>query len=609
MTLIPYLGVIALPGLLALAMVLPALRAMIWRITPFAPAPALALALLIQDLPVSAEGPWLIMGMTLGLDSTSRLFVIFTASLWIAAGAAARQWMKDDPRATGFGASFLMAMCGNLGLLMAQDALSFYAFFAVMSFASYGLVIHSRDARARFAAKLYIAFVVVGELALFAGLALAAAEAGSALLVDIRATALPDLAVALLIGGFGVKLGVMPLHFWLPAAHAAAPAPASAVLSGAMIKAGLFGMISALPLGIATYGDHGTVLMVAGMITMFGAVLLGAQRDNPKEVLAFSSVSQMGILALGLGAALHSPAAWPAVLPVLLFLATHHALAKAALFLGTGLWQVLTTPPGRMLCALVIAAPALVLAGLPFTSGAYGKEALKTAMGAASNIWLPWLLVALTWSGVATTLLLARFGVTLWTARPKPPPAATPEALAVPFLGLLAAALALPLMWPVLAADVAAPLAAAGAGALWPVALGVGGALAALVVAHAQAVGAEVFAAQLLAPGRALSRQIDRALAAKRRALARKARRLPAAIASRAQDWRLGQSAIAGLLVIVLGLALLAGQTSGGPDGTGADATDRPIPIPFALPDTGAGTASDTDAPPPAARPEPATAD
>ena len=550
MTLAAFLFVVGWPLVMAFLLLFPAARPILWRMMPLAALPALALGLLTPE-PVQVSGDWFVLGLTMGLDAVSRLFLIFTAVLWIAAGSAARHWMREDPRALGFGVMFLMAMSGNLGLILSKDAMAFYGAFALMSFASYGLVVHSRDAAAKSAARLYIGFVVVGELILFSGLVLAATQAGSILLADMRAAELSGLTVALLLVGFGIKLGVMPLHFWLPPAHGAAPVPASAVLSGAMIKAGLFGIISAVPLGVVALPDHGAAVMAAGMITIFAALLLGVQQDNAKPVLGFSSVSQMGIIALGLGAGLMTPGAWPALLPVLVFLAAHHAMAKGALFLGVGAWAAQTGRSGRVLLTLAWLVPALVLAGLPMTSGALGKEALKDALGAGSAVWLPWLVLALTLSGIATTLLLARALALIWLNPPKAPPA-RPEALALPFLALAGAALALPVLWPVLDNGIAAPVLVAASGALWPVALGVAVALAAGIAAHAQKIGPQRFVAGITAPFDAFFLQMSSLLAGKRRAARRIGFAVPRILERHAGHWRLGQTAVAALIVGVL---------------------------------------------------------
>ncbi|MDM7458744.1 MAG: complex I subunit 5 family protein [Paracoccus sp. (in: a-proteobacteria)] len=550
MSLAVYLFAVGWPLAMAFALLFEAARPVLWRMMPLAALPALMLGLLVTE-PQFVEGTWFVLGLTMGLDQVSRLFLIFTATLWIAAGSAARHWMRDDPRATGFGVLFLMAMSGNLGLILSKDAMAFYGAFALMSFASYGLVLHNRDAGAQWAARLYIGFVVIGELILFSGLVLAATQSGSILLADMRTAELSGLTVALLLVGFGIKLGVMPLHFWLPPAHGAAPVPASAVLSGAMIKAGLFGILSAVPLGVMAYGDHGTIVMAAGMVTIFAGLLLGAQERSAKTVLGYSSVSQMGIVALGLGAGLMVPAAWPALLPVLVFLAAHHALAKGALFLGVGAWAAQRGTVGRIVLGVALLGPALVLAGVPFSSGALGKEALKSALALGSEVWRPWLTLALTLSGIATTLLMARAFAMLGLNPPKAPQS-KPEALALPFLTLAGLAAALPLIWPVLDAGLAAPVLATGPGALWPVALGISVALAVAIYAHAQKIGPRVFLAGITAPVRALSARMGSLWAAKRRAARRLGASVPRMLEHHAGQWRLGQTALAGLMAAVL---------------------------------------------------------
>ena len=577
MTALAFLAAIGAPLALALGLALPAARGLIWRAIPFAPVPALALAL-FGPVPMSAREDWLILGTVLGLDATARLFLIPSALVWIAAAAAARGWMTQDPRATSFGLCFLLAMTGNIGLFLTADAASFYAFFALMSFSAYGLVLHSRSVASLAAARLYITFVVAGELALFSGFALAASETGSLLLADLRGADLSVPAVALLLAGFGAKMGVMPLHFWLPPAHGSAPAPASAVLSGAMIKAGVFGIIAAVPLGVAAHADLGVVVTAAGLVTIFAALLLGAREVNPKAVLGFSSVSQMGILALGIGAALMAPGTWAGVLPVLVFLAAHHALAKGALFIGAGAFAAQSGRTGAIAMTMALALPALILAGMPGLSGALGKEALKAAFGTGPALWQPWLTLALALSGVATTLLMARFAVQLWRARPSAPAGLQPDALVVPFAALALGSAVLSALWPTLAGAAARPIAEAGTGAAWPILAGLAIAAAAAVDAHTRRVGWGAFLTSLSAPAERLAaRTADRA-ARRRRAFAAEARRLPPALDAWIGAHRLGQTAIAALFVAVLVL--------GNTHTTGGDiAPSVPIAVPEASAD------------------------
>ena len=135
--------------------------------------------------------------------------------------------------------------------------------------------------------------------------------------------------LVLLILGFGLKIGLVPGHVWMPLAYKAAPIPAAAVLSGAAVKAGVIGFIRFLPLGVATPG-WGEALTAAGMLSAFYGVLVGITQQNPKTVLAYSSVSQMGLLAaaLGMGLAAGDNGATLTVS----FAAVHHVLAKGGYF-------------------------------------------------------------------------------------------------------------------------------------------------------------------------------------------------------------------------------------------------------------------------------------
>jgi formate hydrogenlyase subunit 3/multisubunit Na+/H+ antiporter MnhD subunit len=451
----------ALPILLAAALVSPALRPLACALVPAAPIPALAAVLLA---PPALELPWLMLGVRFGLDGPAPAFLAFTAALWFLASLAAIAYHRDDPRRTGFFACFLLAMAGNLGLLVAQDAFSFYAFFATMSFAAYGLVVHARDDAASRAGRVYIGFVVAGELALFAGLALAVATAGSPPVADIRATELSSGVIALLLAGFGIKLGIVPLHLWLPLAHGAAPVAASAVLSGAMIKAGLFGLLSFLPLGLAALPGFGLALMAAGAAAMPLAALLGGLSPSAKTVLAWSSVGQMGLLALALGAGLAEPALWPALAPAIVFYAAHHALAKGALFLGVGAFLAHPGPVWRRCALAVLALPAAALAALPLTSGEAAKGALKAALGGAPDL-AAWLLPVIAASTAATALLMGR----LFLLLSRQAAVAKPRALAGPFVAASGLALLLVPLWPF---PPPGPVAGIGLGDLLLVAVG-----------------------------------------------------------------------------------------------------------------------------------------
>ncbi|MDP1898494.1 MAG: complex I subunit 5 family protein [Sulfurimicrobium sp.] len=401
-------AVLLLPLLLAGLALLPATRLMGIRLAPWAALPGLAFALAAPGT-YTLDLPWLLLGSRFGLDETGRLFLLFTALLWLAAGFYARSYLAGDPRRHVFTAFFLVTLSGNLGVCLAQDAASFYFAFAVMTFAAYGLVVHESGSEARRAGRIYLVMAVLGEALLIAGLLLLAGAAQTHFLPEMARTAameMPSLAYGLLFLGFGVKAGVPLLHMWLPLAHPVAPTPASAVLSGAMIKAGLLGWLRFLPLGEAAMPALGTVMLSLGLFATFFGVVVGLGQRQPKTLLAYSSVSQMGFITLAVGAGLLHPQAWPLLLPAIGLYALHHGLAKGALFLGVGVAQRFGRK-GWVMAGLLL--PALALAGAPFTSGALAKTELKAALAGLPAPWpelLPW---ALGLAALGTGLLMARF--------------------------------------------------------------------------------------------------------------------------------------------------------------------------------------------------------
>ena len=384
-------------------------RAVAQRFAPAAPLPALILALAAPE--VYVDLPAVLLGTTLGVDTPGRLFLLFTALVWLFAGGFASAWLRDDAHAPRFWAFFLAAQAGNSGVCLAHDAATFYLLFALMTFAAYGLVVHNGSDEAVRAGRVYLTMAVIGEGLLIAGLLLAAGSVGSHRLAELASAPPQQLTAALLIAGFGIKVGVPLLHMWLPLAHPVAPVPASAVLSGVMLKAGLLGWLRFLPLGTHALPEAGTLLMVGGLAAMFLGAGAGLAQRNPKVLLAYSSISQMGFVTLGVGAGLAVPAAWPLLAPAVALYALHHALAKSALFLGAGLVRVHGASAARL---VALAVPALALAGAPATSGMLAKANLKWGLASVASPWPGVLAVLLPLAALGTALLMARF---LWLLR------------------------------------------------------------------------------------------------------------------------------------------------------------------------------------------------
>jgi formate hydrogenlyase subunit 3/multisubunit Na+/H+ antiporter MnhD subunit len=468
---------ILLPACCALAAALGGLTAC--RLVAGSAAPAVAAAALLPDGCWTALS-WVLLHARLGIDPTGRVFLLFTSVLWLLSGVYGTRYLGSDPRKGRFYVFYGLALSGNLALIVAWDMVSFFTGFAVMSFASYGLVVHSGEPEALRAGRVYLALVVIGEVLLFSGLVLVAAEAGAYDLVQPSPSKVPPAALLLLVAGFGIKAGALPLHVWLPLAHSAAPTPASAVLSGAMINAGLLGWVRFLAPAAPGTEAWGAALLAAGAAAAFYGVGVGLTQSNPKTILAYSSISQMGLITTAFGIALFEPGASGPALRSVETYAMHHGFAKGALFLGVGLLAAAGSPRQARLAWFGLVLAALSLAGAPFTSGAFAKAWVKAAAGMLPERASGALSVVLPLAAVGTTLLLGRF---LYVMRNRPPAPAHPAraALWVPWALLLAPTVLIPAGAQVLEPG---PVAAVGAfaAAIWPVAAG-----AAIVVLAAAA--------------------------------------------------------------------------------------------------------------------------
>ena len=429
---------LVLPLAMLLACLSPVVRYRMSNWLAVAAVPGLGAALFASG--TSLDLPPLLLRLRLSLDLPSAILLGVAALLWIAAGVYAAAWLRGDARRGRIAVWWLLTLTGSLGVFMAADLVSFYLLFSLVSLAAYGLIIEGVTADAPRVGTIYVALAVFGEaLLLLAFVMLAQSAPDNRLLIRDAVAALPgspwrDAILALTIGGFGVKLGLVPFHVWMPITYRTAPIPAAAVLSGAAVKAGVIGLLRFLPLATPLPG-WSLALTTLGFVAAFYGVLIGLTQGNPRTVLAFSSVSQMGVIAAVFGMAL--AAADPGVALVAAFYAAHHTLVKGGLFLGVGLAPL----AGARRTWLVLVPAAIVglgLAGLPLSGGFLAKLAIKPVLGDG------WAGTLGSVSSVATALLMTHFLFRVAAMPAAAAPPMLPGRLRLSWLAVAAAAVIVP---------------------------------------------------------------------------------------------------------------------------------------------------------------------
>ncbi len=384
---------------------------------PAAMLPAVGMTIFAPTSQLHVE--WILYGSTLAVDDIARGLVLISALLYGAALVSvswAQPGRTEEAPAT-LSAFLLVSYAGNIGVYLAADAVIFYLCFAVMSFSAVGLVVHYRSAKAYRATRIYLVMTVISETALLAGLFFTV-HAGGMLLADAPQAILRSpylgLILTLFLIGFGIKAGTVPLHVWLPLAHPAAPPAASAILSGAMVKAGMVGFLRFFPLQDpaadfnTTVEVFGWILLVLSLLGAFSAVFIGIIQRDGKVVLAYSTISQMGFIGALIAAGLIDADLAQDTIDAAVLYAVHHGLAKGALFLGVPVVKRYGRGAAGVLVTIGMTGAGLAVAGAPITSGGIGKYVSKDAVEGLSvaGIGLDYLLPFV---ATGSTLLLLRF--------------------------------------------------------------------------------------------------------------------------------------------------------------------------------------------------------
>jgi formate hydrogenlyase subunit 3/multisubunit Na+/H+ antiporter MnhD subunit len=297
--------------------------------------------------------PAIIGELSFTVDSFSMLFALFSAFVWFCSTLYSLDYLKHEKKRDRYHVTNLVVLAAMLGVVLAGDLITLYLSFEALGLVAYLFVVHTETDEAKKASIKYFWMTVLGGFALIGGIFITYALGGTGAIgpipVEHGATALRWTAFVLLTLGFGVKAGMLPVHVWLPDAHPVAPSPASALLSGVMIKAGAYGIFRTvtalfrpeLAEEIAEElwhftGQIGLVVLWIGVATMFIGVVLALGQHNAKRMLAYHSVSQMGFILAGIGAAGYLGAHGALGYAGGLYHIVNHALFKGCLFLGVG---------------------------------------------------------------------------------------------------------------------------------------------------------------------------------------------------------------------------------------------------------------------------------
>ena len=330
------------------------------------------------------------------VDAMSIIFAAVTIIIFLGSGIFSLEYMKHEQKKKRFYVFYLLAFLVLMGLCFAGNLITFSLFFEMLTLASTPLVLHSGSREANMAGLKYLFYSLCGAyMALFGlyfvskyGNTLTFSE-GGVINQELAAghTGLLLVAAFVMILGFSVKAGMFPMHAWLSAAHPVAPAPASAVLSAVIVKAGVLGIIRVIYYIFGAAFLKGTwvqtAFMVLTLITIFMGSMLAYREPVLKKRLAYSTVSQVSYILFGLSA-MDMNSVTGGVLHVIA-----HGFIKAALFLCAGAIIYMTGKtrveelkgigkemPLLMWCYTIVS---LGLIGIPPTGGFISKWYL--AMG------------------------------------------------------------------------------------------------------------------------------------------------------------------------------------------------------------------------------------
>lgn len=336
-------------------------------------------------------------GLNFQMDGFRLLYGCVAALMWMMTTILSREYFKHHQNVNRFYLFLLWTLGATMGVFLSADLYTTFLFFEIMSFTSYVWVAQEENRPSLRAAATYLAVAVIGGLVMLMGIFLLYHHLGTVVIDDLLTAAAEFgdkralyIAGGCMLFGFGAKAGAFPLHIWLPKAHPVAPAPASALLSGILTKAGIYGVLILscdLFLHDAAWGK---LVLAIGLVTMLGGALLAVFSIDLKRTLACSSMSQIGFILVGIGMqGMLGRENGLAVHGTVLHM-VNHSLIKLVLFMAAGVIYMNThlldlnriRGFGRKkpLLKLIFLIGALAIGGIPLFGGYVSKTLLHEAI-------------------------------------------------------------------------------------------------------------------------------------------------------------------------------------------------------------------------------------
>lgn len=352
-------------------------------------------------------------GLHFNVDMLSYIMLSTAGILWLMVSIYAHEYMLTENHRERFYLFKAITFSGVMGTVMAGDILTMFLFFEIMTFSSYLLVAHNQTTDSILAGNNYIFMGVGGGLAVLVGMLLLLFNTNHLdfvfLALELSDTGWLQYIISFLfVIGFGIKAGMLPLHIWLPKAHPVAPTPASALLSGLLIKIGAYGLLRIttsffMPAAHMITGaddplwllskNMGAIIIWIGIATMAVGVFMALQQGDMKKMLAYHSISQMGYIIMGVGVASYLGYIGAMGFAGSIYHTVNHALFKALLFMVAGVVYLKTHEKNMYklgglwrqmpFTALVCLIAALGITGMPGFNGFASKSLLHHAIDEA----------------------------------------------------------------------------------------------------------------------------------------------------------------------------------------------------------------------------------